>query len=176
MSMRYPSIWFLICEDLRTQREGILSQGFWALFVYRLSHPRINTKRGWKRKVWAIANAIGAKWIEFSCGISISESAIIGRRLVIEHFGSIVIHGNTVIGNDCFIRQGVTLGNRRREAPEEAPILEDDVEVGAGAKVLGKVIIGKGATVGANAVVVHDVPRYAVVGGVPARLLRAGSS
>jgi serine O-acetyltransferase len=170
------SPWKLILEDLSVQREWILSQGFWALFVHRLANPRMRARRGIFRKIWAVLNRVAIKWIEVVGGISIGESAQIGRRLIIEHFGGIIVHGRTVIGDDCLIRQGVTIGNRSEEDAEGAPVLGNGVVVGAGAKILGRITIGDGAVIGANAVVVKDVPAGGVVVGIPARLIRVGGA
>lgn len=81
-----------------------------------------------------------------------------------------MIHGQAAIGDGSFIRQGVTLGNRYLERPDDAPRLGKNVNVGAGAKVLGDVTIGDGAAIGANAVVLVDVPAGALAAGVPARI------
>ena len=105
-------VFALIREDLRTHREGLLAQGFWAMFVYRLSHPRLRCRWSLVRKLWAIPSVLGRKWVEVTCGISLPEGVVIGRRLNIEHFGEIIIHSAAVIGDDCTLRQGVTLGNR----------------------------------------------------------------
>jgi serine O-acetyltransferase len=104
-------------------------------------------------------------------GIELPFTARLGRRVVIEHQCCIVIHGNCVIGDDCIIRQGCTLGNRDLDRPDEAPTLGQRVNVGAGAKILGAVKVGDGAAIGANAVVLTDVPGGAVAVGVPARIV-----
>jgi serine O-acetyltransferase len=77
-----------------------------------------------------------------------------------------------VIGDDCLIRHGVTIGNSGSEDPFGAPTIGSRVQFGAGAKVLGRVRVGNDVIIGANAVVVRDVPDFAVVGGVPARVLK----
>ena len=97
-------------------------------------------------------------------------SAKIGRRVIFEHQHGIVVHGETVIGDDCIIRQGVTLGIRNMDRLTEAPVLGRGVNVGAGAKIIGAVKIGDGAAIGANAVVLKDVPAGALAIGVPAQL------
>ena len=175
MSDGRPSIWRLIAEDRSTQREGLLAQGFWALAVYRLSHPRLRRRPGLIRTLWGGVGLIATKCIECFCGISIPESATIGRRLRIEHFGGVIVHSCTVIGNDCLLRQNVTLGNRSEAKPMEAPVLGDRVQIGAGAVVLGNVRIGDDAIIGANAVVLRDVPAGAVAVGNPARLIRGSA-
>jgi serine O-acetyltransferase len=165
----------IILEDLRAQREGLLGLGFWALLVYRFGHARYMVKNRVLRAPWTIAYVILNKVIEVMCGICIHSSATIGRRLTIEHHGCIVIHGASVIGDDCLIRHGVTLGNTGRGDLLGAPCLGNRVDIGAGAKILGRVRIGDDALIGANAVVVRDVPERTAVGGVPARPLRTSA-
>jgi serine O-acetyltransferase len=165
----------IILEDLKAQREGLLGLGFWALLVYRFGHARFIIKNRIIRAPWTIVYCILEKLIEMMCGITIGSTATIGRRLSIEHHGCIVIHGASAIGNDCLIRQGVTLGNTGYDDPFGAPRIGDRVQIGAGAKILGRVTIGHDVTVGANAVVVEDVPDNMTVGGVPARPLRTAS-
>jgi serine O-acetyltransferase len=104
-------------------------------------------------------------------GIEIDYAVRLGRRVIIEHQNGIVIHGNSVIGDDCVIRQGVTLGIKSADRPDEAPVLGRQVDIGAGAKILGPVRIGDGAKIGANAVVLCDVPANATAVGVPARII-----
>ena len=90
--------------------------------------------------------------------------------MVIEHQGGVVVHGASVIGDRCIIRQGCTLGLKRIDEPTAAPVLEAGVEMGAGAVVLGGVRIGAGARIGANSVVLTDVPAGALAAGVPAAI------
>ena len=104
-------------------------------------------------------------------GIELPYSAKIGRRVIVEHQSGIVVHGNAEIGDDSIIRQGVTLGNKTMDRPADAPVLGRGVNVGAGAKILGAVRIGDCAQIGANAVVLSDVPAGMVAVGVPARVL-----
>lgn len=158
-------------EDFRVAQEGVLSLGFWALQVYRLGHLRYRFKSRLMRWPLGALHLVLAKLAEMLCGVSIGVSAKIGRRLVIEHSGAIVVHGNAVIGDDCIIRQGVTIGNRRRDRPLEAPHIGHRVNIGAGAKILGGVRVGDDAEIGANAVVIADVPAGALAVGVPARVI-----
>ena len=159
-------------EDLRVSREGLLSLGFWALQVYRFGHLRYSFDSKLVRIPLGIVHLILAKLAEMFCGVTIGVAAKIGRRLIIEHSGAIVVHGHAVIGDDCIIRQGVTIGNRQVSDPFAAPVLGDRVNVGAGAKILGRVTIGNDVDVGANAVVLKDLPDGAVAVGVPARIIR----
>jgi len=162
----------LILEDLKAQREGLLGLGFWALLVYRFGHARFIIRNRIVRAPWTIVHIVLNKLVEIFCGICIDAGATIGRRLCIEHHGGIVIHGATVIGDDCLIRHGVTTGNTGVDDPLGAPTIGNRVQFGAGAKILGRVRVGDDVIIGANAVVVHDIPDHAVVGGVPARILK----
>lgn len=104
-------------------------------------------------------------------GIEIGYTVSLGRRVVIEHQSGIVIHGFSIIGDDCIIRQGVTMGIKSTERPFDAPVLGRKVDVGAGAKLLGRIRIGDHARIGANAVVLSDVPDGATAVGIPARVI-----
>lgn len=158
-------------EDLRVAREGILSLGFWALQVYRFGHLRYRFNSKLIRYPLAMLHVLLDKLAEIICGVSIGVSARIGRRLIIEHSGAIVIHGAAEMGDDCIIRQGVTIGNRRLDDPFGAPQIGHRVNIGAGAKILGRVKIGNDVEIGANAVVLKDVPDNAIAVGVPARII-----
>ena len=109
----------------------------------------------------------------FTCfvGIALPRSATIGGGLRIDHFGAVVISPRAVIGRNCTIRQGVTIGNRK--SLDDIPVLGDNVNIGAGAKILGAVHIGNDVKIGANAVVLSDVPDGATAVGVPATVLPA---
>lgn len=162
-------------EDMRAAQEGLLSLGFWALQVYRLGHLRYRFQSRLLRYPLAALHLVLAKLAEIFCGVTIGVSARIGRRFVIEHSGAIVVHGRAVIGDDCIIRQGVTIGNQRMDRPLEAPHIGNRVNIGAGAKILGAVHIGDDVDIGANAVVITDVPAGALAVGVPARIILRGS-
>lgn len=165
----------IIAEDLRSQREGLLGLGFWALLVYRFGHSRFVIRNRYLRLPWTLLYILLNKVIEIVCGICIGSTAMIGRRLIIEHHGCIVIHGAAIIGDDCMIRHGVTIGNAGRADPLGAPMIGNRVEIGAGAKIVGRIAIGDDVIIGANAAVTHDVPAGAIVGGVPARIIRMRS-
>ena len=163
-------------QDLKVAQEGLLSLGFWALQIYRFGHMRYKFKCKLIRWPLAIIHLILAKFGEILFGITIGVSARIGQRLIIEHSGAIVVHGNASLGDDCIIRQGVTIGNRRLDAPFDAPQIGNRVNIGAGAKILGGVTIGDDAVIGANAVVIKDVPSRAIAVGVPAKILKKTKS
>lgn len=159
-------------EDLRAAREGLFSLGFWALQIYRFGHLRYRYQTRLVRYPLGGLHMVLAKLAEVVCGVTIGVSAKIGRRLVIEHSGAIVVHGHAVLGDDCIIRQGVTIGNRTMDRPLDAPRIGNRVNIGAGAKILGAVQVGDDVEIGANAVVISDVPAGAVAVGVPARIIQ----
>jgi serine O-acetyltransferase len=102
-------------------------------------------------------------------GIDISRDARIGSGLYIGHFGGIFVNAEVVIGDNCNISQGVTLGQQNRGQKAGCPIIGNNVYIAPGAKIIGRVLIGDFAAIGANAVVVNDVAPYTSVGGIPAR-------
>jgi serine O-acetyltransferase len=102
-------------------------------------------------------------------GIEIHPGATIGRRLFIDHGMGVVIGETAIIGDDCTLYQGVTLGGTGKQRGKRHPTLGDQVVVGVGAKILGAVTIGHGAKIGGGAVVLRDVPPYTTAVGVPAR-------
>jgi serine O-acetyltransferase len=104
-------------------------------------------------------------------GIELPFTAKIGRRFRIEHQGVIVVHGDAVIGDDCTVHQGVTIGSRTGDGTLGVPTIGNGVYIGANATILGKIQVGDRATVAAGAVVVRDVPAGSRVAGVPARVL-----
>jgi serine O-acetyltransferase len=110
---------------------------------------------------------------EMLLGIELPCEAVIGRRFVIEHVGGIVISGDAIFGDDCVIRNGVTVGLRNRNH-RGSPRIGDRVDIGAGAKLLGSIRIGNDVAIGANAVVLCDVPDGCIAVGVPAQVKMRG--
>jgi serine O-acetyltransferase len=138
--------------------------GVHALIIHRLSHWV------WRKRFFWIARFIShiGRWLT---GIEIHPGATIGRRVFIDHGMGVVIGETAVIGDDCTLYHGVTLGGTSWNKGKRHPTLEQGVVIGAGAKVLGPIIVGKGAKIGSNAVVVKDVPADATAVGIPARIL-----
>ncbi len=137
--------------------------GFHAVLLYRFAHL-----------LWRTGLKLPGRFMShvgrFFTGIEIHPGALIGRRLFIDHGMGVVIGGTAVIGDDVTLYQGVTLGGTSLErGVKRHPTLEDGVIVGAGASVLGPFTVGRAARIGANAVVVEEVPAGATVVGIPAR-------
>ena len=104
-------------------------------------------------------------------GIQIPWGTHIGKGFYIGHFGTIVVNGGAVIGDNVNISQGVTIGQTNRGKRKGVPVIGNGVYIGPGAKVIGKVTIGNNVAIGANAVVTEDVPDNACVAGVPAKIV-----
>ncbi len=138
--------------------------GIHALVMHRFSHWLWNLRLRWLARMFSHL----ARWLT---GIEIHPAARIGRRFFIDHGMGVVIGQTAVIGDDCTLYHGVTLGGTSWEQGKRHPTLGNDVVVGAGAKVLGPIELGDGARIGSNAVVVRSVPPEATVVGVPGRLV-----
>lgn len=138
--------------------------GVHALIFHRMAH------RLWRSRFYWLARFIShiARWMT---GIEIHPGASIGRRVFIDHGMGVVIGETAIIGDDCTLYHGVTLGGTSWNKGKRHPTLESGVVIGAGAKVLGPIVIGKNAKIGSNAVVVKDVPEDATAVGIPARIL-----
>lgn len=146
-----------------------LTQGFWAVFQYRIAHF-VYSKIKWQpfRFLTLLLMLFWQKIIEITTGISIPSSSKIGHSFYIGHFGGIIINASAVIGNNCNISQGVTIGVSGRGEKRGTPILGDDVYIGANAVVSGKITVGNNVAIGACSLVKDSVPKESVVLGVPA--------
>ena len=138
--------------------------GVHAILFHRLAHFF------WKIKLYWFARVI-SYLARIITGIEIHPRVIIGRRFFIDHGMGVVIGETAIIGDDCTIYHGVTLGGTSWKQGKRHPTLEDKVVIGAGAKILGPITIGSGAKIGSNAVVVKDIPKNATAVGIPARLV-----
>jgi len=176
---RRESLWNVLRADIQRLQEddgslrclvrGLCSQGFHALLVYRLF------RWCWERGVpTQPLRFFVERAVEIATGIQIPAEARIGKGLRIHHFGGIILHPSTELGEHCTIFHGVTLGETR--SMEGAPRVGNGVVMGAGAKILGRIQLGDGCRVGANAVVLTSVPPGYVAVGVPATLKPRKSS
>ncbi len=143
----------------------LLYSGLHALIAYRLAHFL------WIKTI-PFAPRLISQTAKFFTGIEIHPGAKIGRGLFIDHGMGVVIGETTVIGDHVTLFQGVTLGGTGKETGKRHPTLEDNIVVGAGAKVLGNILIGSNSYIGANAVVIKDVPANSTVVGVPGRITK----
>lgn len=169
-------LWEQIKEDWIAHERDWTRPGFRAVAVHRFGVWRMKIKPILLRAPLSILYRALFRKIRNIYGIELPYSAQLGRRVVIEHQSCIVIHGDCVIGDDCIIRQGVTMGNRYLDRPFDAPKLGKRVNVGAGAKLFGNITIGDDANIGANAVVLIDVPPGATAVGIPAKVINAKKS
>jgi serine O-acetyltransferase len=156
-----------IREDLRSYDGNWGAQGFWVMVVYRFGRWRYNVRPAILRKLLSLIYRVLFKFIQIITGIELPCEVAIGRNFVIDHFGGIIISGYTQFGNNCRIRNGVVIGLRRIE-DKVAPIIGDNVDIGTGAKILGPIRVGNNVLIGANAVVICDVPDNSIAVGVPA--------
>lgn len=163
LSVYYPAVW-------------ISERGVWALFVFRMAQ-HIRARYGQRidrlprpfRRVLLLAGSIILRFTEVLTGIELPPGVSIGPRLRIWHGGNIVINPGVVIGADCVLRQGVTIGNLDTDGP--VPRIGDRVNIGAYAQILGDITVGDDAKIGALSVVLRDVPAGATAVGVPARII-----
>ncbi|MSN96821.1 serine O-acetyltransferase [Campylobacter sp. FMV-PI01] len=139
--------------------------GVWALINHRFAHYlyRKNFRR--------IARVISGISRIFT-GVDMHPGAVIGRKVFFDHATGIVIGETAIVGDEVLLYQGVTLGGVSLEKIKRHPTLEDGVIVGAGAKILGNITIGKNSKIGANAVVTKDIPPNSTVVGIPGKIVK----
>ncbi|HTV64686.1 MAG TPA: serine O-acetyltransferase [Bryocella sp.] len=142
----------------------LLYSGLHALWIYRFHH--------W---LWMHGRTFLARWLSQAArlitGIEIHPGAEIGRRFFVDHGMGVVIGETTIIGDDVTLFQGVTLGGTGKEHGKRHPTLRNNVVIGAGARVLGNIVIGENSRVGAGSVVLRDVPDNSTVVGVPGHIV-----
>lgn len=154
-------------QDLRAHQGDWGAQGFWALLIYRFGRWRYGVRPNLLRKLFSFIYKLLYKFVQIITGIELPCEVPIGKNFVIEHSGGIVVSGFASFGDNCRIRNGVVVGLSRVTDPC-APQFGNNVDIGAGAKVLGNIRIGNNVLIGANAVVLTDVPDNCIAVGVPA--------
>lgn len=162
--------WALVAEDRRSHGRAPMSQGFWTLFWHRFGNWRMSVRPKPLRMPLTLVYRLMYRACQWG-GIDLPYTVRVGRRVVLEHSGGMVLVAQA-IGDDVIIRQNTTFGIARLSQPKARPVIGNGVEIGVGAVILGGIHVGDGAIIGANAVVTKPVPARAVVGGVPARLIR----
>ncbi|WP_013323988.1 serine O-acetyltransferase [Gloeothece verrucosa] len=170
------SLWEQIKEDWIAHGRDWTKPGFRAVAVQRFGVWRMKIEPKFLRVPFSFFYRTLYRFVRNVYGIDLPYTVQLGRRVIIEHESCIVIHGNSIIGDDCIIRQGVTLGNRYLDSPLEAPKLGARVNIGAGAKILGNVVLGDDVNIGANAVVLSDIPAGQTAVGIPAKLIKSKKS
>lgn len=144
---------------------ALASPGLHAIWVHRFAH------RMWRRGGrWRLPARLVSQAARTATGVEIHPGARIGKRFFIDHGMGVVIGETAEVGDDVMLYHGVTLGGRSLDRVKRHPTVGNKVTVGAGARLLGPISIGEEAQIGANAVVVSDVPSYSVAVGVPARV------
>lgn len=171
-----PSLWRFWQEDIssvfardpaaRTTLDVIVTYpGVHAILLHRISH------RLWQRK-WCFSARCLAYWTRLFTNIDIHPGAVIGMRFFIDHGAGVVIGETAVIGDDCTLYHGVTLGGTSWNTGKRHPTLGNRVMIGAGAKILGPITLHDDSRVGANSVVIADVPSRQTVVGIPGRIVQ----
>jgi serine O-acetyltransferase len=156
-----------IRQDLRAHQGDWGAQGFWALLTYRFGRWRYGVRPAVLRKLFSLLYRGLYKATQVTTGIELPCEVPIGKNFVIEHSGGIVVSGFASFGDNCRIRNGVVVGLSRVDDPC-APSFGNNVDIGTGAKLLGNIRIGNNVLIGANAVVLTDVPDNSIAVGVPA--------
>lgn len=145
----------------------INTPGIHAMFFYRIAHFLYQKK-------WFFVARFISQMARFLTGIEIHPGAKIGKRFFIDHGMGVVIGETAEIGDDVMLYHQVTLGGTGKESGKRHPTLKNGVTVSTGAKILGAITIGENAKIGANSVVIKDVPDDATAVGIPARIVRIG--
>lgn len=156
-----------LSEDWRNYHGDLTRQGLWVMLVYRFGRWRYRIGSRILRLPFSFVYKVLKLMVQVMTGIDLPCETRVGRRFTIEHFGGIIISGDAEFGDDCIVRNGVTVGLLRTDQPG-SPRLGHRVDVGAGAKLLGNIRIGDDVRIGANAVVIRDVPAGHIAVGVPA--------
>lgn len=147
---------------------ALLYSGFHAIIGYRIAHSF------YRHKLFFIARLI-SQLTRFFTGSEIHPGATIGKGLFIDHGSGVVIGETTIIGDNCTIYQGVTLGGTGKHTGKRHPTLGNNVMVGAGAKVLGPFKVGDNSKIAAGAVVLDEIPEDSTAVGIPARVIKQGN-
>ena len=173
--IEYMNIYTIIKEDIQAVKERDPAAPH--SFIIWLSYPGLHARWShivehwlWNHGARGLAR-VSSQFTRFMTGVEIHPAATIGRRFFIDHAMGVIIGETTVIGDDCTLYQGVTLGGTGKQTGKRHPTLGNNVMVGVGASVLGDITIGDNSKVGGGAVVVKDVPENCTVVGIPAHVV-----
>ena len=179
------NLFLVIASDYKKYRQYgghffgtvFFTQGFWAVFQYRIANfVYRKVKLIGIRQFLLFLCLLWQKIIEIVTGISIPASAKIGHSFYIGHFGGIIINANAILGNNCNISQGVTIGVSGLDEKRGIPKIGNNVYLGANSVIAGKIHIGDDVLIGACSLVVKDVASSSVVSGVPADIISSKGS
>lgn len=169
------NIFTIIKEDIEAVQDR--DPAAQSKFVIWLTYPGLHARWShvvehwlWNHGLKSLAR-ISSQFTRFMTGVEIHPAAVIGRRFFIDHAMGVIIGETTIIGDDCTLYQGVTLGGTGKETGKRHPTLGNNVLVGVGAAVLGNVTIGDNSKVGGGAVVVKDIPENCTVVGIPGHIV-----
>jgi serine O-acetyltransferase len=176
MIIFFMGIYIIFADEIKTVKERdpaaknvlevlLLYPGLHALVIYRIAHKL------WEWKIPVLPRALSQS-ARFGTGIEIHPAATIGKNLFIDHGMGVVVGETAVIGDNVLLYQGVTLGGTGKETGKRHPTIGNNVVVGTGAKILGNITIGDNSYIGANAVVIKEVPPNSTVVGIPGRITR----
>lgn len=177
--MTWKECKYLISSDLKrltnTKWGGVkylfFNASFRITFWFRIGSYLVTKKNIFSRLLYVVVFLIH-KHNQYLTGIQLAFGTDIKAGITFGHFSNIVINKGSIIGKNCTIFQGVTIGSVRGKGPKGgSPVIGDNVVISPGAKIIGKILIGNTVFVAPNAVVIKDVPDNATVGGIPARIL-----
>ena len=154
--------WSLVKEDFVTHESDFFSQGFWAVFNNRFGNWRMSVQSKILRIPLTILYRIQTKMIQIFCGIKLDYTVRLGRRVKLEHFGGMIL-GARSIGDDVTIRQNTTFGIKDLSDLQGKPTIEKGVNIGAGAVLVGDIVVGRYSVIGPNAVLDKSVPPFSIV-------------
>ena len=153
--------------DLRAHGGNWRARGFWVMVAYRFGRWRYTVRPAVARKPFSLLYKLLFKLIQITTGTELPCEAIVGRNFAMDQSGGIIVSGFVRIGDNCRVRRGAVIG-LQRTFDSGAPVIGDNVDIGAGAKVLGPIVIGNNVSIDTNAVVIRDIPNDCTASGIPA--------